>query len=96
MKPDNTTNLDPYSPEGCFIATAAYGTETHYKIDVLRDFRDQYMEKNVLGRIFIKNYYRFSPPVADFIAKRNYLQVATRTLFVDPLCKIVNKLFFRE
>ena len=96
MEPGNTTNLDPYSPEGCFIATAAYGTETHQRIDILRDFRDDYMKKNMLGRLFVKNYYRFSPPVADFIAKRKYLQTATKVLFVEPLCKVVNKLFFRD
>jgi len=61
--------MDPYSPEGCFIATASYGTEAHPRIDILREFRDRYLKKFYFGRIFIKIYYRFSPPIANYIAQ---------------------------
>ncbi len=36
----------------CFIATAAYGTPLHADINVLRDFRDEYMMPNPAGRAF--------------------------------------------
>lgn len=86
--------LDPYSPEGCFIATASYGTATHPKIDLLRDFRDDHMKGKKAGELFIRNYYRFSPPVARFIARHPVLRNVTRVFLVEPLHRAVKKLFY--
>lgn len=91
----STTNqLDPYSPEGCFIATAAYGTETHPKIDLLRSFRDDYMKGRKSGELFIKTYYKFSPPVAEFISRHAVLRNSVRIGFVEPVYRAVKKLFY--
>jgi hypothetical protein len=73
----------------CFIATAAYGTETAAELDVLRDFRDQVLLENALGLRFVKSYYRISPPVADFIAKSDFLRAVVREAFVDPMVRIL-------
>ena len=86
--------MDPYSPEGCFIATAAYGTETHYKIDLLRNFRDDYLKGRKEGEWFIENYYRYSPRIAKFIASNKLLKESTRLLFVEPIYRVVKKLFY--
>ena len=51
----------------CFIATTAYGTALHDDINVLRDFRDEYLMHNPAGRAFIKIYYHTSPPLAYVI-----------------------------
>lgn len=84
--------LDPYSPEGCFIATASYGTATHPRIDLLRDFRDEMLKTNAPGRWFVRNYYRYSPGLARFIARHERLRTTTRMLLVEPLCEIVDRL----
>jgi len=62
----------------CFIATAAYGSPLHPHIDVLRDFRDKYLMPSKLGRLLVECYYRYSPSVADFIAKHKPLKVLVR------------------
>ena len=69
----------------CFIATAAYGTETASELDVLRDFRDQVLLKNDLGSRFVEAYYKLSPPIADFIAKNDFLRAVVREVLVDPV-----------
>jgi Divergent InlB B-repeat domain len=73
----------------CFIATAAYGTPTAKQIDVLRQFRDGVLLKSTAGSQFVALYYRFSPPIADFIASNELLRTLVREFFVDPIVRVV-------
>jgi hypothetical protein len=75
--------------EGCFIATAAYGTPSAEQIDVLREFRDTVLLESTLGSQFVARYYQFSPPVADFIAGNELLRTMVRELLVDPIVWVV-------
>ena len=63
---------------GCFIATAAFGSAVESHVKVLRAFRDTYLFQYALGRIFVRTYYKYSPPLAQFIAKHEILKVAIR------------------
>ena len=73
----------------CFVATAAYGTETAAELGILRDFRDQVLLKNVVGSQFVEAYYRLSPPIADFIAKNDFLRAVVREVLIDPVVNIL-------
>jgi len=74
----------------CFIATAAYGTDTAWQLDILREFRDTVLLPNSLGAKFVSFYYRTSPPIADFISQHEVLRTVVRLGFVDPIVKILN------
>lgn len=63
---------------GCFIATAAYGSELHPKVALLRRFRDEYLLPTRLGRALVHAYYRISPPLARLIAAHEPLRAAVR------------------
>ncbi|MCC5859228.1 MAG: S8 family serine peptidase [Ectothiorhodospiraceae bacterium] len=65
---------------GCFIATAAYGTPMADDIQVLREFREQVLRPHAAGRWLIQRYEQLSPPVADAIARRPWLQASVRLL----------------
>jgi len=56
----------------CFISTAVYGSPYENEVFLLRRYRDIVLKKNLLGRIFIKLYYKISPYIATII-KRNKL-----------------------
>lgn len=84
LDPKNTTiqnNLKSLEDSnGCFIATAAFGTPMAYEVDELRLFRDVILSRYIAGRVFIKTYYKLSPPVAKFISKRPFLKRVVRAL----------------
>ena len=73
---------------GCFIATAAYGTPFADEIDVLRNWRDDFLEASYPGRAFIKAYYSLSPPVADNISESEGKRKIVRTT-LSPIVKIL-------
>ena len=62
----------------CFIATAAYGTPMAEEVRYLRAFRDQYLLTNKPGRWFVELYYRWSPPLANYVRAHDGLRTAVR------------------
>ncbi|MRJ06930.1 MAG: hypothetical protein C6I01_05365 [Epsilonproteobacteria bacterium] len=68
----------------CFIATAAYGSYLEPHVMTLRNFRDRFLLTNPLGREFVKLYYRYSPPIAQYIRDKEGLKIVVRAL-LTPL-----------
>jgi hypothetical protein len=44
----------------------------------MREFRDRYLLANSFGRVFVDLYYRFSPTLASFVAKRESIKALVR------------------
>ncbi len=66
------------SGSGCFIATAAYGSRMAKEVNVLKKVRDEYLLTNELGRAFVSAYYRYSPRLADWVAKHPVMRKIVR------------------
>lgn len=62
----------------CFIATAVYGTPMAEEIQILREFRNEYLVTNPLGRALVGIYYKFSPPIAEHITEHPILKSIVR------------------
>jgi hypothetical protein len=73
---------DPPAPEGCYIATAAFGTPLDPSVSLLREFRDRRLLTSAAGRSFVKAYYRWSPGAAKAISRSPVLRVLTRVLLI--------------
>jgi hypothetical protein len=87
----HTSETPPRPPcGGCFIATAAYGTDTAKEIDTLREFRDEVLLPKSLGASFVSLYYKISPPIANFISRHELVRTVVKVGFVDPIVKILN------
>jgi hypothetical protein len=73
----------------CFVASAAYGTDTAKEIGILREFRDTVLLPDSLGAEFVSLYYEISPPVANFISQHEVLRTAVRVAFIDPIIAVL-------
>jgi len=68
----------------CFVATAAFGSTVAPQVVTLRQWRDSYIRKTALGRLFIAFYYFVSPALAKWIANNPRLQRAAR-MVISPI-----------
>lgn len=58
---------------GCFIATELYGADAP-EVVILRQFRDQVLLKRWSGRVFVANYYRFSPLMVPVLRRSRWIR----------------------
>ncbi|HVV16695.1 MAG TPA: fibronectin type III domain-containing protein [Polyangia bacterium] len=69
---------------GCFIATAAFGSDLAPEVTALRALRDMATSRSTLAGMAVDLYYRSSPPAAAALARsevaRDLVRAALRTL----------------
>lgn len=81
--------IQSFSNDRCFIATAVYGEGSH-EIIVLRKFRDERLVKTRIGQTFINLYYRISPSIASILTKEQTLRAAAKWI-LDDIITIIDK-----
>lgn len=64
--------------QNCFISTAAFGSRMSPQVETFRNFRDEFLVTNWLGRKLTLLYYDYSPKLAKAIAKDDYLRLTSR------------------
>ncbi|MEJ5240078.1 MAG: CFI-box-CTERM domain-containing protein [Anaerolineales bacterium] len=75
----------------CFIATATYGSPYAQEVDTLRKYRDTYLLKHGLGRMIVRFYERFSPPLAAWIAESPRRRHLVRKFMMPILLTIARR-----
>ena len=60
-------NIESKSGATCFVASTAFGDPNHPDVVYLRRFRDEWLSKRHLGRIFISFYWKLGPKLARMI-----------------------------
>jgi len=74
------TPAAPYAKlSGCFIATAAFGSELAPEVQALRTVRDAAVARSPIARAAVDIYYRSSPPFAAAIARSDTARALVRT-----------------
>ncbi|KUO40429.1 MAG: hypothetical protein AVW06_00155 [Hadesarchaea archaeon DG-33-1] len=77
---------------GCFIATATFGTPMAHEVNILKKFRDSFLLRNRTGEMFVRSYYKLSPPIARSIKKSEVMRRIVRILLV-PIVNLFNLLY---
>ena len=62
----NTSSSADTSSNGCYVATAVYGSYDCPEVWTLRRFRDYTLDESWYGRLFIKLYYATSPTFVKY------------------------------
>ena len=81
-------NNAPAAKQGCYVATAVYGSYDCPSVWTLRRFRDNTLDATWYGRLFIKTYYAISPTVVKLFGNTQWFNKMWR----EPLDKLVAKL----
>jgi hypothetical protein len=74
--------------DACFVATAAYGSILANDVELLRHFRDTWLETNVIGELGVEAYYTFGPAFAGVVGESNLLRTGARDLLA-PIVRVI-------
>ena len=74
------TSSQPAKKEGCYIATAVYGSYDAPQVMTLRRYRDETLRNTAFGRWFIRTYYRLSPPAAEKLKNAKHINKFIRSI----------------
>jgi hypothetical protein len=72
--PTNNISKNYQYQEGCYIATAVYGSHNCPQVWTLRRYRDNTLAKTWYGRVFIRTYYSISPTLVKWFGKTNWFK----------------------
>ncbi|MBW7876855.1 MAG: hypothetical protein H3C47_12810, partial [Candidatus Cloacimonetes bacterium] len=71
---NNAVSVEGSGKSGCFIATAAFGSEKHKVVQKLIELRDQVLMQTDLGQLFVSLYYELSPVLARYVSESSTLR----------------------
>ena len=80
FRPISTPVKPSKKDKGCYIATMAYGDYEHPQVIILREFRDNILDKYLFGKWFIKTYYKYSPKLVEKLKNKNFSNYIIRKI----------------
>ena len=84
------------SSGGCYIATSVYGSYDCPEVWVLRRYRDNVLDKNVFGRLFIRIYYATSPTLVRLFGKCSWFKKLWKPWLDKKIAELKTKGFSEE
>ncbi len=96
LSEQETACIREYNPQfkvktqtnGCYVATAVYGSYDCPQVWTLRRYRDNILAQNWFGRAFIRTYYAISPTLVKWFGETNWF----KNMWRGKLDRMVKKL----
>ena len=79
--------------DACFVATAAYGSVLANDVEMLRRFRDMFLQSTALGELAVEAYYTFGPAISGVVGESELLRASARAVLA-PIIHTVKVLRF--
>jgi len=80
--------LEPPPPgfkkKKCVVCTATLNSGAESNLDLLRGFRDHYIEKSKAGRFLIRRYENIGPALAQHIERNFLMKIISLSFFIKP------------
>ncbi len=76
---------------GCYVATAVYGSYDCSEVWVLRRFRDGFLAKSWYGKVLIRLYYAISPSLVRIFGDAKWFKRSCRPLLDRMVTKLEAK-----
>lgn len=86
--PEPTQQVYTAQTDGCYVATAVYGSYDCPQVWTLRRFRDNTLAETWYGRAFIKTYYAISPTLVKWFGETAWF----KNMWKGKLDRMVEKL----
>lgn len=87
----SSTGKASVSGGGCYIATCVYGSYDCSQVWRLRRYRDNYLDKSFLGRLFIKVYYSISPKLVKLFGNKEWFRKPIKRILDRKIKKLERK-----
>jgi predicted amino acid dehydrogenase len=68
----------------------AYGDYQHPQVIILRQFRDDFLDKTILGKWFTKTYYNYSPLLVEKLKNKKVVNSLIRKT-LNQFIKLLKK-----
>lgn len=81
-------NSSSNTSEGCYIATAVYGSYEAPEVLILRKFRDTVLKRHLLGKVLISSYYFVSPSIAKKLKGKGRVNNAIKQI-LDEFVRVI-------
>ena len=94
-KTKSETFVKTSKDKGCYVATAVYGSYDCPEVWTLRRYRDSYLMKKSLGRLFVKVYYAVSPKFIAVFGNTDWFNRFFKVR-LDRFVKILHKKGYSE
>lgn len=88
--PEEAKNIIEKKESKCFIATACYRDIFSKEVVFFRSYRDNVLRENIIGRLFIKFYYRTSPFIYNYLFNNPFLSDKIKVV-LDYIYRRLNK-----
>jgi len=91
--PNGTLRVYSFKESFCIVATTVFEDDNHQTVNQLRDFREEILLTNTVGRKLTAYYYKIGPKLAKYIRGRSLLTSAIKlalTAFATTYWGITN------
>jgi ribosomal protein L7/L12/predicted RNA-binding Zn-ribbon protein involved in translation (DUF1610 family) len=88
---DDILSKKDVSKEGCYIATAVYGSYDCPEVLTLRRFRDDSLRSTVFGKLLVRVYYVISPVISKHFSRIDIIQHLSKKILDALVGRLKNK-----
>ena len=81
--------------KGCYVATCVYGSYDCPEVWTLRRYRDDVLDKSLLGKLFIRLYYLISPTMVRIFGNNSLIKNHWKSI-LDRFVQLLNRKGFEN